>query len=213
MLKNKIKPTKTEIYSILTGIFCASLIISNILAFKTFTFIGDIVLPCAVIIFPLTYIVNDVLAEIYGFNKAKRVIILGFIMNLLAVILYTIAIVLPTPAYFSGQEAFAMVLGSTPRILIASFVAYLVGSLLNSYTMVKLKEKYEPYLFGRCIGSTIVGEGIDACLFITIAFFGTMPNMTLLIMIIAQATFKTVYEVIIYPVTRYVINKIKKLEE
>lgn len=213
MFKNKIKPTKTEVYSILTGMFCASLIISNILAFKTFSFYGDIVLPCAVIIFPLTYIINDVLAEVYGFSKAKTVILLGFLMNLVAVLCYTIAILLPSPVYFDGQEAFALVLSNTPRILIASFIAYLVGSLLNSYSMVKMKEKYEPHLFGRCICSTIIGEGVDACLFITIAFFGTMPNTMLLIMIIAQATFKTVYEIIIYPFTRYVINKIKKLEE
>ncbi len=128
------------------------------------------------------------------------------------VLCYAIAILLPAPVFFDGQEAFALVLSNTPRILIASFIAYLVGSLLNSYSMVKLKEKYEPHLFGRCICSTIIGEGVDACLFITIAFFGTMPNTMLLTMIVAQATFKTVYEIIIYPFTRYVIKKIKKLE-
>ena len=203
--------TKIKTYSILTGVFCACLIISNILAFKTFTIGYDIVLPCAVIIFPITYIVEDVLSEVYGFTKATRVIILAFIMNLIAVTCYSIAIMLPAPTYFAGQEAFSLVLGNTPRILIASFTAYLIGSLVNSYVMVYLKEKLSKYLFFRCITSTLLGEGLDAIIFISIAFMGTMPLIALIGMIIAQAGFKTLYEVIVYPVTYNVIGYIKAL--
>lgn len=210
MLKNKNKPTKIELYAILTGIATACLIISNILAFKTFTFF-NIILPCAVIIFPIVYIVDDVLAEIYGFQKARRVIYLGFIMNLVAVILYNIAIMLPAPTYFTGSQAFQLVLSNSLRVLIASFTAYFFGSLLNAYVMVYLKEKAEKYLFIRCIVSTLCGEGLDALLFISIAFYGTMPVIALIGMIIAQALFKTIYEVIVYPLTRIVINNIKKL--
>lgn len=206
------KLNKTELYAIFTGIATACLIISNILAFKTFT-IRDIVLPCAVIIFPVIYIVDDVLAEIYGFRKARHVIYLGFIMNLVAVILYNIAIMLPAPTYFQGAEAFQMVLGNTLRVLIASFAAYFFGSLLNAYVMVYLKEKLEKYLFFRCIISTLCGEGLDAIIFITIAFYGTMPTTILLTMILAQALFKTVYEIIVYPITRLVINKVKSLPD
>lgn len=202
--------TKTELYAILTGIATATLIISNILAFKTFTVYG-IVLPCGVLIFPVVYIVDDILAEIYGFKKARQVIYLGFILNLLAVVLYTIAIALPAPAFFEGSEAFKMVLSNSPRVLIASFSAYLFGSILNAYVMVYLKEKAEKYLFLRCIVSTICGEGLDALIFITIAFYATMPVEALIIMILSQATFKTVYEIIIYPVTKLIINYIKKL--
>lgn len=211
-LMNKNQLNKTELFAILTGIATSCLIISNIIAFKTFTFM-DFVLPCAVIIFPIIYIVDDVLAEIYGFTKARHVIYLGFIMNLVAVILYNIAIALPAPVFFEGADAFSLVLSNSLRVLVASFSAYFFGSLVNAYVMVYLKEKMENSLFFRCIVSTICGEGLDAIIFITIAFYGTMPNMVLLTMIIAQATFKTVYEIIVYPITRYVIKRIKQLPE
>lgn len=211
MLQNKIKPNKNEMYAILTGIATTCLIISNILAFKTFTLL-DIVLPCAVIIFPIVYIVDDVLAEMYGFQKARKVIYLGFIMNLVAVILYNIAIMLPAPTFFTGAEAFKLVLSNSLRVLTASFTAYFFGSLLNAYVMVYLKKKAEKYLFARCILSTLLGEGLDAILFITIAFYGTMPLITLIGMIIAQALFKTGYEIIIYPLTRAIIKKIHTIK-
>lgn len=209
-MQEKTNLTQTELYAMLTGIATACLIISNNLAFKTFSFM-DLVLPCAVIIFPVVYIVDDVLAEIYGFKKARRVIYLGFLMNLVAVILYNIAIVLPAPVFFNESEAFALVMGNSLRVLVASFSAYFFGSLLNAYVMVYLKEKLEKYLFFRCIMSTICGEGLDAIIFITIAFYGTMPVTVLITMILAQATFKTVYEIIIYPVTKLVIQKIQQL--
>lgn len=204
-------PTKTSLFPILCAVFCACLLISNILAAKTFTLTEQIILPCAVIIFPIVYIVNDVLAEIYGFKKARQVIFLGFLLNLLAVISYNIAILLPAPVFYTGSEAFATILGNTFRVLVASFLAYLLGSLINSYTMVRLKEKAEKYLFFRCIFSTLLGEGTDALLFISIAFYGTMPLTALITMIIAQALFKTGYEIVIYPVTRKVITSIRKL--
>ena len=205
--------TKTNLYQIITGIFVACLLVSNILASKTFT-LGSIILPTAVIIFPLVYIVNDVLAEVFGFKKASNVIILGFMTNLFAVIAYTVAIALPSPAFATvTADAFAIVLGSTWRMLLASFAAYLVGSFVNAYVMVWLKAKAEKHLMIRCVLSTLIGEGLDAMIFITIAFVGTMSMTDLLTMIVAQALFKTVFEVIVYPVTRIVIRKAKSLEE
>ncbi len=204
--------TKTELYAYLTGIFTASLIISNIIAGKTFDFFS-LTLPCGVIIFPLIYIVNDVLAEVYGYEKARKVILLGFFMNLIAVICYNITIMLPAPVFFEASDAFSVVLGSTLRLMIASFAAYLVGSIVNAKAMVYLKEWDEEKLFFRCILSTLFGEGIDAIIFIIIAFWGTMPVEALLIMIVAQALFKTIYEIIVYPVTKTVIVRIKALPE
>ncbi|WP_406535444.1 queuosine precursor transporter [Methanobrevibacter sp.] len=204
--------TKTELYATLTGIFTACLIISNIIAGKTFDFFS-FTLPCGVMIFPIIYIVNDVLAEVYGYEKARRVILLGFFMNLIAVICYNVTIWLPAPAFFENSEAFSIVLGSTARLLVASFVAYLVGSLVNAKMMTYLKKWDEKKLFFRCIVSTLFGEGLDALLFITIGFFGTMPTEALLVMIVAQALFKTVYEIIVYPLTRYVIGSVKALPE
>lgn len=205
--------TKTQLYQIITGIFVACLLVSNILASKTFT-LGSIILPTAVIIFPLVYIVNDVLAEVFGFKKASNVIILGFMTNLFAVIAYTVAIALPAPIFATETaDAFAVVLGSTWRMLLASFAAYLIGSFVNAYVMVWLKAKAEKHLMIRCMLSTLIGEGLDALIFITIAFVGTMAMTDLLTMIVAQALFKTVFEVIVYPVTRIVIDKAKSLEE
>lgn len=204
--------TKTDLYAILVGIFCAGLIISNIIASKTFEFFW-ITLPCGVIIFSLIYIVNDVLAECYGFKKARRAIYLGFFMNLIAVICYNVTMFLPAPAYFTGDSAFHTVLGSTLRLLVASFAAYLIGSLINAKLMVYLKGKYENKLFFRCISSTFAGEGMDALIFITIGFLGTMPVSALLTMIVAQALFKTAYEVVVYPLTRHVIHNVKDLKD
>jgi len=128
MIKDMFK-TKTNLFNILTGLFVGCLLISNVLAAKTFTFLG-LVLPTAVIIFPVVYIVNDVMAEIFGFIKAKQIIYTGFVINLLAVICYNVAILLPAPDYATvGADAFAITLSSTWRVLIASLVAYLVGSI------------------------------------------------------------------------------------
>ena len=205
--------SKTELYQILTGVFVACLLISNILAARTFV-IADVVLPTAVIIFPIVYIVNDVLAELYGFQKTKKIVWLGFFLNLFAVLAYTIAMKLPAPAFATETaEAFAVTLGTTGRILVASVAAYLVGSLINAKVMEVMKAKFEKYLMARCVVSTLVGEGLDAIVFITIAFIGTMSGADLIVMIIAQATFKTVFEIIFYPATKYVINKAKTLAE
>ena len=204
--------TRTELYATLTGIFTACLIVSNIIAGKTFDFFS-FVLPCGVIIFPVIYIVNDVLAEVYGYEKTRNVILLGFFMNLVAVICYTITIWLPAPVFFENSEAFSVVLGSTFRLLVASFAAYLVGSIVNAKLMVYLKKWDEDKLFFRCIVSTLFGEGMDALIFITIGFLGTMPIEALILMIVMQALFKTVYEIIVYPLTRVVIARVKALPE
>ena len=172
----------------------------------------DIILPCGVVIFPLVYIVGDVLTEIYGFTLAKRTIYLGFIINLIAVIAYQIAIFLPGTD-LATSNAFSIILGSTPRILIASLISYLVGSYVNAYFMKILKDRYTEYLFARCSISTLFGEGLDAIIFITIAFAGLMPNEVLITMIICQGAFKIIYEIIVYPITRTVINWIKSLDD
>lgn len=204
--------TKVELYSILTGIFTASLVISNTVASKTFEFF-ILILPCGILIFPIIYIIDDVLAEVYGYQKARRVILLGFFMNLIAVIFFNITIIMPAPPFFENAEAYSVVFGSTIRMLLASFLSYLIGSLVNAKVMVLLKEKSENKLFFRCISSTIVGGGLDALIFITIGFYGTMPLSSMIIMIIGQVFIKAIYEAIVYPFTRYVIGFIKALPE
>ena len=194
-----------RLWAILLSIYCACLIISNVLAAKVFA-LGPFTLPCAVIIFPIVYILNDVLAEIFPLARVRKGILLGFGLNLLAVICFEVAIVLP--GY--GENVFAEVLGSSWRVLLASFVAYLVGSTCNATIMSRMHTRAgEKRLFFRCFLSTVVGEGLDAILFIAIAFYGTMDNITLLIMIGAQAAFKILYEVVVFPLTNAVIKKVK----
>ena len=205
MLSNKL--STSNLYTVFTALFCGSLLISNVLASKIFV-IGNITLPSAVIVFPLVYIVNDVLTEIYGFQKARNAILLGFVINLIAVIAYKFALLLPSPEYID-VAAFNTVLGSTSRVLIASFAAYLIGSLVNAYVMVKLKKWNDEHLMFRCVMSTLAGETLDAIIFITVAFAFTMPFSQMLMMIVVQAMFKTVYEIVCYPITKEVIRKIK----
>lgn len=199
---------KDNLYGILSGVFCASLIISNILAFKTFM-IGSVLLPTAVILFPVVYITNDILAEIFGFERTKNVIMTGFAMNVIAVIGYNIAIALPEPPFFEGQEAFQLVLSNSFRVLAASMLSYIIGSLANAMVMEKMKNGKS--LFKRCVLSTIIGEGLDALIFITIAFIGTMPVHSVGMMVVCQALSKTVYEIVCYPVTRTMVLKVKEL--
>lgn len=204
--------TKRELYSILTGVFTASLVISNVISSKTFEFY-IFIFPCAIIIFPIVYILDDIFAEIYGYEKARRIIFLGFLMNFVAVICFQITIAMPTPPFFSNNSAYATVLGSTTRILLGSVLSYLIGSLVNAKVMVILKAKSENKLFFRCILSTVIGGGLDAIIFISIVFYGVIPFYALLIMIIGQASFKIIYEIVAYPITRLVIKFIKALPD
>jgi hypothetical protein len=202
--------TKARMYSYLTGMFCALMIISTILGTKTMKF-EFIMLPCSILVFPLLFIINDILSEIYGFKMTKNIIFLGFGLNIIAVVLYSIAIILPSNS--PNADAFSTILGTTPRLFIAGLVAYLLSNLINSQIMVKLKEKYYNLLFIRCITSTAVGETIDSFIFITIGFYGVYSNELIITMICSQVVFKVLYEFIIYPVTRKVIHYIRTLDD
>lgn len=206
------KDRNYKLLDIFAGLFTASLIISNILAFRLFQ-VGNIVLDSGILIFPIVYIINDILSEIYGFKIASRIILLGFLTNLIAVIFFNIAMILPSPGFFNGAEAFKTVIGSSFRILVASFSAYLVGTLANSYVLVWLKNHYGKSMFVRYVSSTIVGETLDSIIFINIAFLFTMPLDAMLIMIISQIVLKTLYEIVMFPITKYVTLKLKEIED
>ena len=167
-----------------------------------------------VLVFPITYIIGDVLTEIYGYKKTKKVILYGFLCNLLMVIIFFLAIKLPYPSYWHNQEAFVAILENTPRILFASFVGYLIGGFSNSYIMDYIKNNSKiKFLWFRTILSTIVGEALDTGLFLMIGFFGTMGNNVLFTMIICQTIAKVLYEVAFTPITYFVVKKVRKLEE
>ena len=192
MLKNEKIFNK---FTIITTLFIMLLIISNLLATKMILVLG-FVLPAAVIVYPFCFMVGDVLTEVWGFKVAKKVIWLGFFMNLLLIIFTNIAIPLTYPEFWKGQEHFQFIFGAIPRIVLASFIGYLIGEFSNSWSLELIKKITNGrWLFVRTIGSSVVGQIFDTVLFITIAFYGTMPNEVLITMIIAQYIFKVLCEV------------------
>lgn len=194
-------------------IFVTCLLLSNLIAGKMWAVTENITLPAAVILFPLTYIIGDVFTEVYGFRKARTVIWLGFACSFFAVLIYLITIALPHPGYWENQDAYAAVMGTTPRVAIASFAGYLFGEFSNSIILSRLKVATKgKNLWMRTILSTVVGEGLDSVIFIMISFWGTMDNFVVLQMILFQYLFKVSYEVIFTPLTYLVVKAIKKAE-
>jgi uncharacterized integral membrane protein (TIGR00697 family) len=207
--------------SLVTAVFVTTLIISNIIAVKLVQ-IGGLFLPAAVILFPVAYIFGDILTEVYGFAQARRVIWTGFACNLLAVIAIWLGGLLPAAPFWSAgaftnadtaQQAYQAILGFTPRLLAASFTAYLVGEFLNSLVLAKLKVRTQGrFLWVRTISSTIVGEGADSAVFITIAFLGILPGGSLGTAILSQWLFKVSYEVLATPLTYLIVTWLKRVE-
>lgn len=196
---------KTNIYMALLALYCVALVVSNIISNRTFE-IGQFMLPSAVIVFPIIYIINDVLTECYGFKMASKAIWTAFGLNLMAVVFFNIAVNLPTTTDYSSYN---IVLGNTLKPLIASILAYLVGSFVNAKVMDTLRNHKSLML--RCVLSTLFGETIDATIFISIMFIGIMDFKVVCTMIVTQAVLKTLYEIIVYPVTKAVINRIKSI--
>jgi uncharacterized integral membrane protein (TIGR00697 family) len=210
-------PPSRQRYSIwfvlIVGVFITCLITANIIAVKLVVIAG-LVVPAAIIIFPISYIVGDVMTEVYGYKQARRVIWLGFLCNLIAVVAILAGQTLPGASFWDAQQAYERILGYTPRLLIASFVAYLVGEFANSFVLAKMKVLTSGrWLWTRTIGSTIVGEGLDSLVFIVVAFAGTIPPDQLTSTILTQWWFKVAYETLATPLTYAVINFIKKQED
>lgn len=204
---------KVSVTFFLAGVlFTSCLLISNLISSKIIA-IGSWFVPAGVMIFPLSYIINDVVAEVWGYRKARLIIWTGFLMNLLAILFYTVSVQWPPAPFWQNQEAFANVLSSTPRIAMASLLAYLMGSFINAYVMsrVKIRTKGDYFSF-RALLSTILGEGADSAIFITIAFVGIIPWNQLYIMILTQAIIKTLFEAILLPFTSYVVKLIKRTD-
>ncbi len=200
-------------FVIITAIFVTCLITANITAVKLIDLFG-LVLPAGIIIFPLSYITGDVLTEVYGYSRARRVIWLGFFCNFITVAAIWIGQILPAASFWDGQEAYTRILGFTPRILASSFLAYLVGEFANSFVLAKLKISTQGrWLWLRTIGSTLVGQGLDSLIFITLAFVGTIPPSALLFAIVTQWLAKSIYEAAATPVTYAVVNFLKRKEK
>jgi len=194
------------------AIFITCLIAANVAAVKLVEIFG-LVLPAGIIIFPISYIFGDILTEVYGYRQARRVIWLGFFCNFIFVVTIWVGQVLPPASFWDGQKAYERILGYTPRLLAASFLAYLVGEFANSFVLAKMKIITKGrWLWTRTIGSTLVGEGLDSLVFMTLAFVGTIPAGVLLSAILTQWLVKSAYEAVVTPVTYIVVNFLKRKE-
>ncbi len=207
-------------YAVVMAVFCGLLLISNVAATKTITIVDDLPMIEGIftdggaLLFPLTYVLGDVLAEVYGLKHARRAIFVGFFMAALASVTFLVVGAAPPGPGYENQEAFQAVLGFVPRIVFASLVGYLAGQMLNAYVLVRLKNRAKPgKLWARLVGSTIVGEFADTVLFCFIAFVGVFPTWTSLISFtIAGYLYKVAIEVLFLPVTYAVIGWIKQRE-
>lgn len=189
-----------------------ALITANITSVKIiglFSFVVD----AGVVIFPISYIFGDILTEVYGYRRARQVIWLGFFCNLLAVGAITLSGALPAAGIWDGQEAYNTILGYAPRLLFASFCAYLIGEFVNSYVLAKMKIATNGrWLWSRTIGSTLVGQGLDSLVFVVLAFSGTVPTGVLIGIIVVNWLFKSAYEAAATPLTYLVVNFLKRRE-
>jgi uncharacterized integral membrane protein (TIGR00697 family) len=209
----KEKKMVSQLFMIIAGVYVTCLILSNLIAGKMWAVTSKITLPAAVILFPLTYIFGDVFTEVYGFKKARSIIWLGFGCSFFAVAIYLITIALPHPEFWANQDAYSVVLGTTPRVAAASFIGYLFGEFSNSMILSRLKVATKgKHLWVRTILSTLVGEGFDSIIFITVSFWGTMDNAALLQMILFQYLFKVCYEIVFTPVTYAIVGWFKRKE-
>ncbi|MDQ6645134.1 MAG: queuosine precursor transporter [Chloroflexota bacterium] len=200
-------------FVVIASVFVTCLITANIIAVKLILLFGFLV-PAGIIVFPLSYLFGDVLTEVYGYGAARQVIWLGFLCNLLAVIAIFIGGLAPSAPFWHSQSAYDAILGFAPRLLLASFIAYLAGEFTNSFVLAKLKIATKGrWLWMRTIGSTLIGEGLDTLIFISIAFWGLIPTQLMLTAILTQWIFKVVYEIVATPFTYLVVGFLKRHED
>ena len=207
---------------LIAAIFVTTLIISNIIAAKLVS-VGGLIMPAAIFIFPITYIFGDILTEVYGYARSRRVIWIGFFCNLLAVAAIWVSIKLPAAPIWNlgafessaaAQKAYEAIFGFTPRILIASFAAYLFGEFINSFVLANMKIVTSgKHLWTRLIGSTLLGQLADSGIFITLAFYATIPTAILGQIIVTQWIIKSAYEALATPFTYLIVNFLKKTEK
>lgn len=197
--------------------FCVCLIVSNLMEIKTVD-LGPLTITAGVVVFPLSYILNDCIVEVYGFAKARLVIWLGFGMNLLVSLLLQVGILLPGSPAWEGQEAMELVFGAVPRIFAASFTAFLCGAMVNAYVMSRMKlsssssSSSSSGFSVRAVVSSLWGEGVDSIIFFPIAFAGVLSWSQIGSLIVTQTFLKTMYEIIILPVTMRVVKRLRSIE-
>lgn len=198
---------------VITGLFTATLLISNTLDNKIFMF-SSLALPSGIILFPLAYLFGDMLTEVYGYAASRRVIWTGFASLILMVLTYEIARVLPAAPFWQHQEAYNVILGRVPRIVLASIIAYFVGEFCNSYVLAKMKVKTEGKAISlRFVASTVVGQAVDTSIFVLIAFAGVFSGNEMLSITLSGWGFKVAWEILALPLTLFVVKRLKHAEK
>lgn len=207
------KQNQVSVSFMLMGIlFCVCLVASNLLETKVVQ-LGPFSMTAGFIVFPISYILNDCIAEVWGFRKARLIIWMGFLMNFMVVLFGQAAVYLPAAPYWEGEEHFDFVFNFAPRIAAASLTAFLVGSFINAFVMSKMKQASGGRNFSwRAILSTVYGESADSLIFFPLAFGGLMPAGELLKLMLLQIAAKTLYEVIALPLTIRVVRYVKRVE-
>ena len=199
-------------YDVILALFVSLLLISNIAATKLIA-IGPFIMDGGAILFPLTYIIGDVLAEVYGLKKAKRAIVVALSVSILASLTFLAVQYLPGASEYTNQEAFEAVLGFVPVIVTASLAAFACGQFVNAYVLVRMKKRWgERNLWVRLLSSTIAGQLVDTTIFCTIAFFGVLTGWSFINYVLVGVAYKVAMEVIMLPITYYVIRTIKQRE-
>ncbi len=194
-------------------LFCVCLISANLLATKQIMF-GPFNITAGILVFPISYIVNDCIVEVWGFRKARLIIWAGFLMNFMFVLFGFLADIIPGAPYWDNAEGFHKLFGLAPRMACASFLAFLVGSFLNAYVMSVMKVASDGRRFSlRAILSTVAGETADSLIFFPVALGGIVPFRNLLFMMCWQILLKTLYEILVLPVTVRVVRYVKRTEE
>lgn len=201
-------------FLLLAVTFCVCLITANLMEIKTVP-LGPLTITAGVVVFPVSYIIADCVVEVYGLRRARQVIWLGFAANLFVSIMLQIGILLPGTDSWQGQEAMTTVFGAVPRIFAASFIAFLAGSMVNAYVMHRMHLVHpDGSRFSvRAIVSTLFGEGVDSLIFFPVAFGGVLPVGVIVSLILTQAMLKTLYEIIILPVTLSAVRLLRRIEE
>ena len=206
--KNKV----SVLFLLFSVLFCVCLIMANVLETKQIA-IGWLNVTGGLLVFPVSYIINDCVCEVWGFRKARLLIWLGFVMNFLFVAFGALVDAIPCAPYWHNDAGFHAVFGLAPRIAAASFVAFLAGSFVNAYVMSRMKVRSDGRNFSlRAILSTVFGEGIDSIIFFPLAFVGVIPAKEIPSLIVSQVVLKTLYEIVVLPITIAVVRKTKQVE-
>ena len=199
-------------FVVMAMMFAVFLILANLMEVKVVK-IGILTATAGLSVFPISYIINDCIVEVYGFAKARFVIWMGFLLNMIFVVFLQVCVALPGDPSWTAQAAVEQVFGNTPRILLGSFVAFIVGSMVNAQVMSRMKVRDGGKRFSlRAILSTVFGETADSLIFFPIAFAGMLPPATILTLVWTQVMLKTLYEIVVLPITIRVVKMLKRVE-